>query len=410
MNQDKMRESLQDYNAMFGTHYDIENINAYNSNLNDRLARKEKRYMERSQQLDLVIVVNRLLTGFDAPCLSTLYMDRSPMSPQDIIQAFSRTNRLFDANKTYGQVVTFQSPKDFKKEIDRALRLYSRGGEGVAVSEDWESVLDVFSIDVKTIHALGRTPEEIRQLSREQKKSFIYAFRSLDKSFAHLKAFSRYREELLADYDFSQEEYENYAAMYKNVMEELKKPKDEAENDDPVMDDYDLIAYSKMRVDFEYIVELLQGLVNYLDQSSNDFQDAIFAKNILALREISKEFAEDNQKLGELLEQVIDNIEQDKDRYKGQDIAVVVNQMRYDAIDTEIKTFAKLWNLNEDDVRYEVYNYRDGEMANENTFKDRAYASYKAGVEEPMPKFKFRKIIVEKFKHDLMENVLPLRD
>ena len=410
VNQDKMRESLQDYNAMFGTHYDIENINAYNSNLNDRLARKEKRYMERSQQLDLVIVVNRLLTGFDAPCLSTLYMDRSPMNPQDIIQAFSRTNRLFDANKTYGQVVTFQSPKDFKKEIDRALRLYSRGGEGVAVSEDWESVLDVFSIDVKTIHALGRTPEEISQLSREQKKSFIYAFRSLDKSFAHLKAFSRYREELLADYDFSQEEYENYAAMYKNVMEELKKPKDEAENDDPVMDDYDLIAYSKMRVDFEYIVELLQGLVNYLDQSSNDFQDAIFAKNILALREISKEFAEDNQKLGELLEQVIDNIEQDKDRYKGQDIAVVVNQMRYDAIDTEIKTFAKLWNLNEDDVRYEVYNYRDGEMANENTFKDRAYASYKEGVEEPMPKFKFRKIIVEKFKHDLMENVLPLRD
>ena len=410
VNQDKMRESLKDYNEMFGTHYDVENINAYNSNLNDRLARKEKRYMERSQQLDLVIVVNRLLTGFDAPCLSTLYMDRSPMSPQDIIQAFSRTNRLFDANKTYGQVVTFQSPKDFKKEIDRALRLYSRGGEGVAVSEDWESVLDVFSIDVKTIHALGRTPEEISQLSREQKKSFIYAFRSLDKSFAHLKAFSRYREELLADYDFSQEEYENYAAMYKNVMEELKKPKDEAENDDPVMDDYDLIAYSKMRVDFEYIVELLQGLVNYLDQSSNDFQDAIFAKNILALREISKEFAEDNQKLGELLEQVIDNIEQDKDRYKGQDIAVVVNQMRYDAIDTEIKTFAKLWNLNEDDVRYEVYNYRDGEMANENTFKDRAYASYKEGVEEPMPKFKFRKIIVEKFKHDLMENVLPLRD
>ena len=410
VNQDKMRESLQDYNEMFGTHYDVENINAYNSNLNDRLARKEKRYMERSQQLDLVIVVNRLLTGFDAPCLSTLYMDRSPMSPQDIIQAFSRTNRLFDANKTYGQVVTFQSPKDFKKEIDRALRLYSRGGEGVAVSEDWESVLDVFSIDIKTIHALGRTPEEISQLSREQKKSFIYAFRSLDKSFAHLKAFSRYREELLADYDFSQEEYENYAAMYKNVMEELKKPKDEAENDNPVMDDYDLIAYSKMRVDFEYIVELLQGLVNYLDQSSNDFQDAIFAKNILALREISKEFAEDNQKLGELLEQVIDNIEQDKDRYKGQDIAVVVNQMRYDAIDTEIKTFAKLWNLNEDDVRYEVYNYRDGEMANENTFKDRAYASYKEGVEEPMPKFKFRKIIVEKFKHDLMENVLPLRD
>ena len=410
VNQDKIRESMKDYNEMFGTHYDVENINAYNSNLNDRLARKEKRYLERSQQLDLVIVVNRLLTGFDAPCLSTLYMDRQPMSPQDIIQAFSRTNRLFDANKTYGQVVTFQSPKEFKKEIDRALRLYSRGGEGVAVSEDWNSVRETFSIAVKTIHAMGRTPEEIHQLSREQKKAFVYAFRGLDKSFAHLKAFSRYREELLTEYDFSQEEYENYAAMYKNVMEELKDPKDKTEKEDPVMDDYDLIAYSKMRVDFEYIVELLQGLVNYLDQTHDDFQDAIFAKNILALREISKEFAEDNQQLGALLQQVIDNIEQDKARYKGQDIGVVINQMRYDAIDTEIRTFAKLWNLNEDDVRYEVYHYRDGKMENENTFKDRAYASYKAGVEEPMPKFKFRKIIVEKFKHDLMENVLPLRD
>ena len=112
---------------------------------------------------------------------------------------------------------------------------------------------------------------------------------------------SRYREELLTEYDFSQEEYENYAAMYKNVMEELKDPKDKTEKEDPVMDDYDLIAYSKMRVDFEYIVELLQGLVNYLDQTHDDFQDAIFAKNILALREISKEFAEPDTK-GRILE------------------------------------------------------------------------------------------------------------
>ena len=226
-----------------------------------------------------------------------------------------------------------------------------------------------------------------------------------------MKAFSRYREELLADYDFSQEEYENYAAMYQKCYGRAEETEGWGGNDNPVMDDYDLIAYSKMRVEFRVYCRIVAG-IGELSGSVEQwvFQDAIFAKNILALREISKEFAEDNQKLGELLEQVIDNIEQDKDRYKGQDIAVVVNQMRYDAIDTEIKTFAKLWNLNEDDVRYEVYNYRDGEMANENTFKDRAYASYKEGVEEPMPKFKFRKIIVEKFKHDLMENVLPLRD
>ena len=179
---------------MFGTNYKLEAINAYNSNLNDRLARKEKKYLERSQQLDLVIVVDRLLTGFDAPCLSTLFMDRPPMTPQNIIQAFSRTNRLFDSNKQYGQIVTFQSPKEFKDAINNALTLYSRGGDGKPVAEDWETVLDNFNISVKAIHALAETPEDISALSRQQKKSFVHLFRALDHDFAHLKAFSNYNE------------------------------------------------------------------------------------------------------------------------------------------------------------------------------------------------------------------------
>ena len=130
VNQEKMKESLYDYNQMFETHFGIEEINAYNSNLNDRLACKDKKYLNREQQLDIVIVVDRLLTGFDAPCLSTLFIDRQPMTPQNIIQAFSRTNRLFDEGKQYGQIVTFQVHDKFKSAINDALMLYSRGGEG----------------------------------------------------------------------------------------------------------------------------------------------------------------------------------------------------------------------------------------------------------------------------------------
>ncbi|MFQ6929583.1 MAG: UvrB domain 3-containing protein [Eubacterium sp.] len=102
------------------------------------MAREGRRkYLERSQQLGLVIVVDRLLTGFGAPCLSTLFMDRPPMTPQNIIQAFSRTNRLFDSNKQYGQIRnTFQSPKEFKDAINNALTLYSGGGDGKPVAED----------------------------------------------------------------------------------------------------------------------------------------------------------------------------------------------------------------------------------------------------------------------------------
>ena len=69
-----MKRYLTYYNKLFGTKYAIEGLGAYNGNLNDRLARKEKRYADREQQVDIVIVVDRLLTGFDAPCLSTLFI------------------------------------------------------------------------------------------------------------------------------------------------------------------------------------------------------------------------------------------------------------------------------------------------------------------------------------------------
>ena len=409
VNQDKMKQSIDDYNDMFGTSYSIEGITAYNSNLNDRLARKEKKYLDRSQQLDIVIVVNRLLTGFDAPCLSTLFIDRQPMNPQDIIQAFSRTNRLFDDKKMYGQVVTFQSPKKFKDEINKALTLYSRGGDGKPIAEDWETVLDAFRISVNAIHQMARNPEEIVNLSRKQKKAFIHLFRSLDHDFAHLKAFAKYDETILDEIDFSDEEYENYAAMYQNVMEELKKPSDDEEQETLEMDDYDLVAYSKLRVDFEYIIELMQGVVESLDQTDNNFDEVEFESNIKRLRGLIEEFHNENPMLGTLLTNVVDEMESDKDKYIGQDISIIVNQMRYEAVDSAIEEFAEKWYLDNEDVRFEAYNYHDGVMASESLFKEKSdYTTYKEDVDNPLPKFKFRKILVEEFKNDLMEQISPL--
>ena len=409
-NQDKMKEALKDYHEMFGSSYQIDAINAYNSNLNERLARKEKKYLDRSQQLDLVIVVDRLLTGFDAPCLSTLFIDRQPMAPQNIIQAFSRTNRLFDYAKQYGQIVTFQAPKEYKNAINSALKLYSRGGDGNPIAEDWDDVIASFSISLKTIRNLAQTPVDIAGLSRKQKKAFVNLFRALDHDFAHLKSFSVYEPHVLDEFGFSEEEYENYAAMYKNVMEELKKPDDNPNTDEePVWDDYDLVAYSKLRIDFEYIVELLRGVVESLDQSQNDYDEAEFETRIRALREIIAEFASDNPKLSALLAQVVDEIEKDKERFLGQDISVIINQMRYAAIDAEIRRYAEKWYLDFEDVKYEAYHFRDGELANENKLKDSAdYAAYKEENEDALPKFKFRKQMIDEFKNDLMPEIEPL--
>lgn len=408
IDQEKMKESLREYNEMFGTTYTIENIEAYNKGLNARLARKEKKYLSRDQQLDLVIVVDRLLTGFDAPCLSTVFLDRQPMAPQNLIQAFSRTNRLFEYHKQYGQIVTMQARNEFKRAIDEAIKLYSRGGSGNPIAEDFETVLEAFCISLKAMRNLVGKPAAEADLSRKQKAAFIHLFRDLDHDFAHLKAFSTYDPSILQELDFSEEEYEDLAAMYKNFMEELKnddgggKPEDEV-----IRDDYELVAYSRIRVDFEYIVELLRGYTESPDFASDG--DAEFKKKMQSFREIINEFAQDNPKLSDLLLRLVDEIEQDKEKFMGQDISVTINEMRYAVADTAIGKFADKWCLPFEEVKYEVLHFRDGELANENKLKDSAdYSAYKEKTEDPVPKFRFRKEMIREFREELMPEIEPL--
>ena len=235
-------------------------------------------------------------------------------------------------------------------------------------------------------------------------------FRALDHDFAHLKAFSVYNPSVLDEFSFSEDEYETYAAMYKNVMEELKKPDNNPKsNEEPVWDDYDLVAYSKLRIDFEYIVELLQGVMESLEPSEKDFNAAEFKTRIRTIKEIIAEFSTDNPKLSALLIQVVDEIEKDKERFLGQDISVIINQMRYAVIDEEIKKYAEKWHLEFEDVKYEVFHYKDNELANENKLKDNAdYAAYKEANRDALPKFKFRKVMIDEFKNVLMPEIASL--
>lgn len=407
VNQDKMQEALDDYNDMFGTNYNLAGINAYNANLNDRLARKEKKYLNRSQQLDIVIVVDRLLTGFDAPCLSTLFIDRQPMSPQNLIQAFSRTNRLFDTKKQYGQIVTFQSPQAFKEAINSALALYSRGGEGEPLAEDFETVKEEFITSLKIVRLLAETPQEVISLSKEQKIQFIADFRGLDHSFNHLKAFTDYDPHILTENHFSQEEYEDYAAVYKNVLAELKTDEPgEGNANDTITDDYELVAVDKITVDYDYIIDLISGFVDSLGDVESE---AEYEKKLAEIKDTIAAYSEDNPKLGALLEGVLEDIINHKEKYENQDVSIIVNQLRQSAIEKEIRQFSEKWFVDFEDVKYEAYHFKDGKLANESKLKEKAdYAAYKEATEEPVKKFKFFSAMIKDFKEDLMPEIAPL--
>lgn len=222
VNQEKMQKSLNDYNEMFGTKFDLSQIQSYNENLNKRLARKDKKYKSRNRQLDLVIVVDRLLTGFDAPCLSTIFIDRQPMGPHDLIQAFSRTNRIFDPNKAYGQIVTFQAPVLFKECVDNAVKLYSAGSTEVALLAEWDKVEPAFKRALSALKAVAETPDEETDMSLKELKVFAKAFQTFDRLFAQIKSFTQYDESMLEDYGITEEEYEDYVGHYQNAMTKIK--------------------------------------------------------------------------------------------------------------------------------------------------------------------------------------------
>lgn len=197
--------------------------------------------------------------------------------------------------------------------------------------------------------------------------------------------------------------------MYKNVLEELKKDPPEQGAEDPVIEDYDLVAWHRLRIDFEYLLELLQDVADSIHPAKDSPEDTDFQKKIQTLRGLVAEFSAQNDKLGALLSSVLDEMASDRDRYHGQDISVIVNQMRQEAIDKEIRAYAARWFLDPAVAAYEAYNYRDGVLASENNLKDKAdYTSYCKHTENPLPKYKFRKVMADDFKKNLMPEILPL--
>ncbi len=415
VNQDKMQQSIDEYNEMFGTHYDMSQIAAYNRNLNDRLARKMDKYKSREQQLDLVIVVDRLLTGFDAPCLSTLFIDRQPMSSHDIVQAFSRSNRIFDKNKKYGQIVTFQSPKKFKKAVDDAIKLFSAGGTGEALAKDWDEVESAFIVALADLRYVAEYPQIIPSLTKKQKKNFAIKFQRFDSLLAQLRSFTNFEGKCLEDYGITEHEYEEYAAHYKNVIEELRGGEDNSEGDgdgtdstDVVDTDYELLAYSHVKIDYDYIISLIQNIVSSMDDEEDD--EEVRQKKIEEIREYIQELSKDNEKLGNLMMQILDTISDDKDAYKGQNISVILENLRHEAISVVVSAFARKWFVDEDAVRYAVEFHRNGEIPNANVLKDSInYAEYKESVKEPLPKFKCRSVMIAELEEIIITEIIPLQ-
>lgn len=364
-NQTLMKESLEDYNAMFSTHFTLkDNLKGYNEDLQKRLARKEGKYLVRSEQLDLVIVVNRLLTGFDAPCLSTLFVDRYPMPPQNIIQAFSRTNRIFDNTKIYGQIVIFRTPGIYKKAVDDAIFLYSNGGSPSDVMaptyDEMEKKLRKAVSEMKK-SAKAVEGQDIKTLETDELTYYAKAYQVLDHAIASISVYTEWDDDFLSTkYGLPDKTLEKYKGRYQNIIAELRTRKEDTSSGDepdiPKIDiEYELEATSSAVINYKYIINLIQKYIPRTDTLVDPDAD----RNETLIKKSLEKLAKSNPQLTEIIKRVWESIKAHPWDYTGQSAMKLIQDEIDRTVDSMAKVLANKWCASVEDIKFHSYHYKE---------------------------------------------------
>lgn len=380
-NQSEMAASLADYNAMFGTSWDLSTLGAYNTDLNDRLARKKSKYRDRSQQLDLVIVVDRLLTGFDAPCLSTIFLDRPPMKPQHLIQAFSRTNRIFNKVKRYGQIVTLQTPELYAEKIDEALRLYTNGGMDDVQAPAWSETSERLTSAVKALKTVAATEEQVDDLqmygSLEELQAFVKAYQAVDRLIGEAQVYDEFREKMLkTTFDMSREEFERLTGRYHNVIERIKELTEKEKIEVVDIDvDYELESVKRIEVNYRYLVALLQAHM----PEGNDAPKVASEAEDQRISKLIEDYKKNNPKVGEVLSQLWFEVKFKPEEFRDKDAFAVIEERVDELIAKEIQDFSAKWGVNPEALKMYASTVPATEISSKTVDSSMGdYAAYKA--------------------------------
>lgn len=248
---DSLERIIEDFNNMFpnknNTKYSTDTFQAYFKDLSKKI---------KNAEVDIVIVVNMFLTGFDSKPLNTLYVDRN-LNYHGLVQAYSRTNRVLDDSKPYGNIVCY---RNLKKNTDEAICLFSQtDNTDVVLMESYDHYLALFKERLVELYKIAPTIESTDFLKDEEsKKAFVLAFRELSKHLIKLKTFT--------DFEFNKEkigmshqEYEDYKSKYFNIYDEVKKGKGEKDTILLYIDfGIELIQTDKINV--SYIMNLIRDI------------------------------------------------------------------------------------------------------------------------------------------------------
>ena len=262
---------IKDYNTLYGTNHDLSNFDLYYQDVQKRI--KDQQYpnsdLPHSRKIDIIIVVDMLLTGFDSKYLNTLYVDKN-LKYHGLIQAFSRTNRVLNDTKPYGNILDF---REQESAVDEAIALFS-GEDRERSKEIWlvDSAPRVIDKLEKAVSSLGQfmasqgldcAPEQVANLKGDEDRSqFINIFKEVQRLKTQL---DQYTDLTLEDSDrieqvIPEDRLRAFRGVYLDTAQRLKLQQEQGGGDDsgPVQQlDFEFVLFSSAVIDYDYIMRLI---------------------------------------------------------------------------------------------------------------------------------------------------------
>lgn len=289
---DFLENCIKDYNELYATNFSTDRFYDYYRDLQKRIKNKE---------VDLVLVVNMFLTGFDSKWLNTLYVDKN-LRYHGLIQAYSRTNRLLNSDKPHGNIVSF---RNLKEATDKALALFGdENAKEVVFKKPYEEQKKEFDKKLVELREKVPTLASIDELAGEEEKAeFVKTFRDLLRIKSSLETF--------AEFDFkelgiTEQEFYDYQSKYLDIYEDRKKYEGDAES---ILDQIDFEIELTVRdvINFDYIIQLIAGLNNY----SSDAMRKKKTEEILRLFDRDVQLRKKKDLIKKFIEENLPKIEKD---------------------------------------------------------------------------------------------------
>lgn len=288
LHRDKLEEYISDYNEMFGTSYstrDSDSFYNYYRNIAERV---------KQRQIDILLVVNMFLTGFDSKTLNTLYVDKN-LRYHGLLQAYSRTNRILNETKSQGNIVLF---RNLKKQTDDALALFAnKDAREDIFLQPYEQYLDKFNEAVENLRQLTPTPQDVDLLAdEEQDVQFVQAFREILRLKNILVSFADFKFEHA---DMDEQTFENFKGKYLDVYDKVKQ--DHEKEKVSVLDevDFELELVRRDDINVSYILRLIARMVGASEEKQIELRKTIADTmnsdlKLRSKRELIEKFIESN--------------------------------------------------------------------------------------------------------------------